>query len=78
MQGVWYRGSMQRKARELGIMGVVKNKPDGCVYAEAEGEEVVLQELINWCQKGPELALVIKVEIEEGEVENYNSFDILR
>ncbi len=78
VQGVWFRGSMQKKAREFGLFGFVKNKPDGTVYAEIEGEEVVLHELINWCRKGPELAIVRNVEIEEGELVGFNSFDIFR
>ena len=43
-----------------------------------EGEEIILQELINWCRKGPELAVVKNVEIEEGEIRDFKSFDILR
>ena len=78
VQGVWYRGSMQKKARELGLSGFVKNEPNGTVYAEVEGEENILKELIKWCEKGSELAIVKNVEFEEGEIVNYNSFDIFR
>ena len=78
VQGVWYRGSMQKKARALGLVGIVKNEQDGSVYAEVEGEEIILQEFIIWCKKGPELAVVKKVEIKEEEINNYTSFDILR
>ena len=38
VQGVFYRDTMRQKARELGVTGFVMNKPDGSVYAEAEGE----------------------------------------
>ena len=78
VQGVWYRGSAQKKAKALGIKGFVKNEPDGSVYAEAEGEEVILKEFIDWCNEGPELASVKNVEINEGSVNNFNSFEILR
>ncbi|MEO1257963.1 MAG: acylphosphatase [Bacteroidota bacterium] len=78
VQGVWYRGSTQHKARELGIRGIVKNEPDGSVYIEAEGEEAVVAQLITWCQKGPELARVKNVEAKEGDVCDYRNFEILR
>ena len=78
VQGVWYRGSMQKKAQDLGLYGIVKNEPDGSVYAEAEGEEIILEALVAWCEKGPELALVKNVEITEGEIKGYHSFDVLR
>jgi acylphosphatase len=78
VQGVWYRGSMQNKARELNITGFVKNEPDGSVYAEVEGEETTIHQLIDWCKVGPELATVKNVEFHEGEIIEYKSFNILR
>ncbi|HFA47455.1 MAG TPA: acylphosphatase [Bacteroidetes bacterium] len=78
VQGVWYRGSMQKKARQLGLSGFVRNETDGSVYAEAEGEEGKIKELVEWCRHGPELAKVEKVEVQEGAICEYMSFDILR
>lgn len=78
MQGVWYRGSMQNKARELNLTGFVKNEQDGSVYAEVEGEETIVHQLIDWCKVGPELATVKNVEFSEGEIIQYKSFNILR
>lgn len=78
VQGVWYRASTKRKADELGLCGFVRNEPDGSVYVEAEGEESLLQALAEWCRRGPELARVEKVEIEEGEVQGYSGFELQR
>ncbi len=78
VQGVWYRGSTQRKARELGISGFVRNQPDGSVYAEAEGAETQLQALVDWCWQGPELARVENVGVEEGELKGFQGFEIAR
>ena len=78
MQGVWYRGATQKKTKELGIVGFVKNEMDGSVYAELEGEGNKLTALIEWCKKGPELAIVEKVATEEGNLQGFISFDILR
>lgn len=62
VQGVGFRYYAHKKANELGLKGFVKNKPDGSVYVEAEGDEVSLKEFINWCEEGPSWARVTKVE----------------
>lgn len=76
VQNVLFRYATLHKAEELGIKGFVVNKPGGSVYIEAEGEENSLQKLIEWCQIGPELATVEKVEAKEDMVKNYNNFQI--
>lgn len=78
VQGVWYRASTERKAKTLGICGFVKNQPNGEVYAEAEGTEVQVNELIAWCKKGPPLARVEQVLVEEGEVVGFENFEVRR
>jgi len=65
VQGVFFRDSSQRKAKELNLSGFVKNEPDGTVQIIAEGEEKNLEELIEWCRAGgAEYARVDKVNIE--------------
>jgi len=78
VQGVWYRASTERKANELGICGFVKNEPNGSVYAEVEGTETQLKNLITWCKSGPPLANVLSVNIEEGEVCGFENFEVRR
>ena len=77
MQGVWFRKSTQHEARKLGLTGFVKNEKDGSVYIEVEGEESSLKTFIGWCSSGPELANVQYVEMNRGEFQEFNSFDIL-
>ncbi len=76
VQGVWYRASLKRKAQDLGILGFVQNQKDGSVYAEVEAAEDHLNELVKWCWKGPELANVQSVTVEEGNVLDFNFFEI--
>ncbi|HHS95966.1 MAG TPA: acylphosphatase [Phaeodactylibacter sp.] len=78
VQGVWYRASTKRKAEELGISGMVKNKSDGSVYIEACGEEAALEKLIEWCKQGPELAKVNWVICEQVAPKDYRGFVIVR
>ncbi len=78
VQGVWYRGSAERKARELGLCGFVKNQPNGSVFAEVEGPEKALEAFTKWCWQGPPLAEVKNVGIEEGELRGYPNFEVQR
>lgn len=78
VQGVFFRASTKEKADSLGIRGLVRNEPDGNVYAEAEGEENDLTRFIAWCHHGPAHARVEKCEVEEGEIRNFKRFTIER
>jgi acylphosphatase len=76
VQGVGFRYYTHRKANELGLKGFVKNKPDGSVYIEAEGEETQLLSFINWCQDGPSWARVTKVEQQFIPCSEYKDFQV--
>jgi acylphosphatase len=78
VQGVFFRASAKEKADALGISGFVKNESDGSVYLEAEGDELAVKKMIDWCQDGPTGARVEKLEVNDGEVRKYIGFDVLR
>lgn len=78
VQGVFYRQNTREQAQKNGICGWVKNQPDGTVYIEAEGEETALENFVAWCRRGPERARVTGVEVEEGTLNTYSSFEIKR
>ena len=64
VQGVFYRASAAERAGELGLVGWVKNAPDGAVELEAEGPPERVDELIAWCRRGPPAARVSDVHSE--------------
>jgi len=76
VQGVGFRFACKNMANSLGIKGCVKNLYDGNVFIEAEGTEVQLKHFIDWCNKGPGYAYVREILITEGDVENFNYFEI--
>lgn len=77
VQGVAYRVSTQKVAQELGLVGWVKNLPDGRVEIWAEGPETALKQLRAWSQTGPRLARVDQIEEQETKARHqYHSFDI--
>lgn len=62
VQGVFYRDSTMRKARELGLSGTVRNLPDGSVQIVAQGPPAALEDLIGWAREGPPAAVVEDLE----------------
>lgn len=63
VQGVWFRANTKEQAGAHGVKGWVKNLPDGCVEAVFEGNKKKVEELVQWCHKGPELSHVESVEV---------------
>ncbi len=65
VQGVSFRASTVHEGRRLGVVGWVRNKPDGSVELEAEGPDDTIEALLRWCQRGPSAARVDRVAVEE-------------
>ena len=78
VQGVFYRQSTKAKAIESGITGEIKNKPDGNVHIIATGTEPQLEQFINWCNKGPEMAIVTEVKVEQIPLISFKGFSIVK
>ena len=78
VQGVYFRQSTKAKANELGITGEVRNKSDGTVHITATGVRPKLNELIEWCWKGPDSAVVKNVKVEQISLTSFNGFNIIR
>lgn len=62
VQGVMFRQSTARRARELGIDGWVRNCADGSVEGGAGGPSPALEALHRWLREGPPAARVTQVE----------------
>ena len=77
VQGVNYRYYTKKTADSLGLKGYVKNNPDGSVNVLAIGKETSVNELIEWCKKGPKFANVKELKEKEVEIDNHiNDFRI--
>ena len=53
VQGVFFRTNTKEEADRLGVLGWVKNLPDGRVEAVFEGNREKVEEMVNWTSKGP-------------------------
>ena len=63
VQGVFYRATCARLARQAGVGGFVRNLSDGRVEAAFEGPDGTVDRLVAWCRVGPDLARVEDVEL---------------
>lgn len=65
VQGVFFRAHTRETAIALDLTGWVRNLFDGSVEAVFEGEDLNVQEMLEWCKKGPPHAIVKHIESTE-------------
>lgn len=65
VQGVFFRDSCRRAAREAGVSGWVRNLPDDTVEALFEGSDDGVRRMVEWSHHGPTYAVVDRVEVLE-------------
>jgi acylphosphatase len=78
VQGVFYRANTEKIANKIGLAGFVKNLPDGNVYIEAQGKQEQLDQLCEWCKRGPERAVVTGLLTTEIPLQEEISFRIVK
>jgi acylphosphatase len=62
VQGVGFRWWTRKTAQELGVVGTVRNLPDGSVEVMARAEEPVMDHFADKLRQGPSVARVTEVE----------------
>jgi len=65
VQGVGFRAATAHEARRAGVAGWVRNLHDGSVEVDVEGAAAAVDALIKWLRRGPSLARVTAVEIDD-------------
>jgi acylphosphatase len=76
VQGVFFRVWAQGQARELGVSGWIRNRPDGSVEAHLESEESAVTRMIERMRRGPANASVEDVAIEDAELQGVGRFEV--
>lgn len=77
VQGVSFRWYTRERARQLGVTGWVRNEPDGSVVLHAEGDRARVDELVEWCRRGPSLAQVRDVAVRPAKSLDASAFEIV-
>ena len=77
VQGVFFRAFTIRWAEDLGLVGYVRNLPDGALEVRAEGAKEQLERLISCLSTGPPAAKVEKIAAKWLEYTgNYSKFSV--
>lgn len=70
VQGVGFRYFVIRNAKQLGLVGWVRNRTDGAVEIVAEGDKQDLQRLVSKLKIGPSTAWIQYVSTRWQPAEN--------
>jgi acylphosphatase len=65
VQGVGFRYYTEAQASTLGLGGYVRNRPDGAVEAEIEGDDDAIERMLAWLHTGPRSASVQSVQVTD-------------
>ena len=76
VQGVFFRDTTRRRAEAAGVAGWVGNRADGAVEAVFEGDPAAVEEMVEFCRRGPSRAEVASVEVEEEQPEGLTGFEV--
>jgi acylphosphatase len=76
VQGVAFRWQASSEAERLGVMGWVRNEPDGTVRCHAEGPAEAVAAFVDWCRRGTRWASVQRVDVTDVKHGGYGSFEI--
>ena len=74
VQGVFFRDTVRRAARQRGVAGWAANRPDGTVEVWLEGEPDAVESMLRVLHAGPPRAEVEHVDVSEAEPEGLEGF----
>ena len=79
VQGVWFRESARQEAGRTGVVGWIRNTPEGEVEAVAEGPTDAVEAFVRWCHRGPAAARVAGVDrVDAAPTGEFARFDVRR
>jgi acylphosphatase len=76
VQGVFFRDTAGRRAESAGVAGWVRNTPDGAVEAVFEGDPASVDQMVDFCRRGPSRAEVTGIEVMDEEPVGLSGFEI--
>jgi acylphosphatase len=76
VQGVFFRDTARRQARQRQVAGWVTNRSDGAVEAVFEGEREAVERMVAFCREGPRGARVDRIETFDDEPEGLEGFEV--
>ncbi len=79
VQGVGFRASAASAAQRLSVTGFVRNRPDGAVEGQAQGDVGAIAAFVAWLQRGPRFAAVANLDVQDVPLgEGERDFEVRR
>jgi acylphosphatase len=79
VQGVGFRYFCKELAEQLRLTGYARNKVDGSVEVEAQGDETAIEQFAESVSRGPQNAMVKSVKRDERNIiSGESSFEFMR
>ena len=75
-QGVFFRQWAVNQARPLGVLGWIRNCPDGSVEAHVVGDEAAVSSMVEAMRAGPSQARVEDLTVDNVEPEDVSGFSV--
>jgi acylphosphatase len=76
VQGVFFRDTTRRKAKQRGVRGWVRNRDDGTVEALFEGDPEAVETMVAFAREGPRGASVDQVDVSDADPEGGGGCEI--
>ncbi len=76
VQGVFFRDTTRQRAEAAGVAGWVRNTPEGTVEAVFEGEPEAVEQMVEFCRRGPGRSEVTGIDAEEEQPEGLSGFEV--
>ena len=76
VQGVFFRAWAHEQADQLGVLGWIRNRPDGHVEAHVEGDQKAVDEMIERLRRGPPAAHVDNLRVWDADMCDFDEFEV--
>ena len=76
VQGVFFRAWTRERADALGLTGWIRNCPDGHVEAHVEGEDSLVEQMLELLRRGPPAAQVENLRTWDVEPCEFDDFEV--
>jgi acylphosphatase len=78
LQGMNFRYHTQQEAQRLGLGGFVRHLSDGRIEIDAQGDDESIEQLLAWCQDGPQSTQIKSILFRYDEPSEHISDFIVR
>lgn len=77
VQGVFFRNFIKEHADKRNIRGFARNLEDGRVEAWFEGDQEMVDEMVEVCRIGPRHSMIKNVEVKEEKFQDFKEFKVI-